>query len=141
MKLLVTQFPFLLYWQIYDNPHHKTQWKVNFTFSIELFTFYLSSSAKLKTCFSWEENLKKCISFEKQKGTKYIQENIYFEIIVFSSLFSTKPSLEFLLFCLGDFYQISWGNEVDFMEIMYASSLWPSIKNCWFAIIQPKFLR
>ena len=35
-------------------------------------------------------------SFEKQKGTKYIWGNVYFDIIVFSSLSSTKACLEFL---------------------------------------------
>ena len=42
--------------------------KSTFTFSIELFTFHLSRSAKLKTRFAWKENLKKCTSFEEQKG-------------------------------------------------------------------------
>ena len=75
--------------------------KKTFTFSIELFTFHLSSSAKFKTRFSQKENLKKCTSFEERKGTRYIQGNFYFDIMVFSSLSSTKPSLEILLICFA----------------------------------------
>ena len=95
------------------------------TFSIEWFTFYLSSSAKLKTCFSWKENLKKCTAFEEQKGTEYIRGNLYFDIILFRSLSSTKPCLRFLLIRftweIKGFYHSSWENEVDFKEIMYVS--------------------
>ena len=48
---------------------------------------------------SQKENLKKCTSFEEQKGTRYIRENVYFGIIIFSCLSSTKPCLRFLLNC------------------------------------------
>ena len=41
-----------------------------FTFSKELFTFHLSSSAKLKTCFSCKENVKKCTNFKEQNSTR-----------------------------------------------------------------------
>ena len=44
-----------------------------------------------------KENLKKCTSFEEQKGTRCIRENLYFGIVVFSCLSSTKPCLRFLL--------------------------------------------
>ena len=95
------------------------------TFSIEWFTFYLSSSAKLKTCFSWKENLKIRTAFEEQKGTGYIRGNLYFDIILFRSLSSTKPCLRFLLIRftweIKGFYHSSWENEVDFKEIMYVS--------------------
>ena len=74
---------------------------------------------------SWKGNLKKCTSFEEQKGTRYIQGNVYFGIIVFSCLSSTKPCLRFLLICFAreikGFYQSSLGNEVDFRDIMNVS--------------------
>ena len=56
-----------------------------------------------KTLILSEENLKKCTTFEEQKGTRYIRGNVYFGIIVFSCLSSTKPGLRFILmFCSGD---------------------------------------
>ena len=76
----------------------------------------------LKILIFSERNLKKCTSFEEQKGTRYIWGNICFGIIVFSCLLSTKLCLRFLLICfareLKDFYQSSLGSEVDFMDIM-----------------------
>ena len=75
-----------------------------------------------KLRFSRREILKKCTSFEEQKGTTYIRGNVYFGIIVFSCLSSTKPCLRFLLNCfvreIKGFYQSSFGNEVDFRDIM-----------------------
>ena len=54
------------------------------------------------------ENLKKCTSFEERKGTRYIRGNIYFVIIVFICLSSTKACLRFLLIFFAreikDFY-------------------------------------
>ena len=44
---------------------------------------------------SWKETLKKCTSFEDQKGTSYIWGNVHFGI-VFSCLSSTKQCLRFL---------------------------------------------
>ena len=38
---------------------------------------------------------------EEQKGTRYIQGNIYFDIIVFSCLLSAKLCLRFLLICFA----------------------------------------
>ena len=70
--------------------------------------------------------MKKCTSFEEQKSTRYIRGNVYFGIIVFSCLSSTKPCLRFLLICFAreikGFYQSSLGNEVDFTNIMNVSS-------------------
>ena len=70
---------------------------------------------------SRKENLK-WPSFEELKGIRYIQGNIYFGIIVFSCLWSTKPCLRFLLTCFAQeikgFYQSFLGNEVDFSDIM-----------------------
>ena len=58
--------------------------------------------SKLVRKVNFSENLKKCISFEEQKGTRYIWENVYFGIIIFSCLSSTKSCLiSFKLFCLG----------------------------------------
>ena len=69
--------------------------------------------------------LKICTSFEEQKGTGYTRENIYFGIIIFSYLSSTKPCLRFLLNCfvreIKGFYQSSLENEVDFRDIMNVS--------------------
>ena len=69
--------------------------------------------------------MKKCTSFEEQKGARYIWGNVYFGIIVFSCLSSTKPCLRFLLICFAweikGFYQSSLGNEVDFRDIMNVS--------------------
>ena len=94
----VTVFFFLLNNLI---PIIKHNGRETFNFSIEIFTFHLSSSAKLKTLFSRKENLRECTSFEEQKGTRHIWGNVYFDIIVFSNLFSTKPYFELLLICLG----------------------------------------
>ena len=49
-----------------------------------------------------EENLKKCTTFEEQKGTGYIRGKVHFGIIVFSCLWSTTSCLRFFLIC---FYQ------------------------------------
>ena len=69
--------------------------------------------------------MKKCNTFEKQKGTRYIRRNVYFGIIVFSCLSSTKSCLRFLLICfdreIKGFYQSSLGNEVDVTDIMNVS--------------------
>ena len=69
--------------------------------------------------------MKKCTSFEEQKGTRYIRGNVYFRIIVFRYLSSTKPYLRFFLICFArevkGFYQSSLGNEVDFRDIMNIS--------------------
>ena len=66
--------------------------------------------------------MKKGTSFEEQKGTRYIRENVYFEIIVFSCLSSTKPCLRYLLICFAreikGFFKSSLGNEADFRVIM-----------------------
>ena len=46
---------------------------------------------------SRKENSKKCTSFEEEKGTRYIREKVYFGIIIFSCLSSTKQCLRFFL--------------------------------------------
>ena len=70
--------------------------------------------------------MKICTTFEEQKGTRYTHEKVYFDIILFISLSSAKQCLEFQLICfvrkIKGFYLISWGNEVDFMDIMYVSA-------------------
>ena len=69
--------------------------------------------------------MKKCTSLEEQKGTRYIWGNVYFGIIVFSCLSSTKLCLRFLLICFArevkGFYQSSLRNEVDVTDIMNVS--------------------
>ena len=93
--------------------------------------------------FYRKENLKKCTSFEVQKGNRYIRKNIYFGIIVFSCLFSTKLGLIFILICFHretkGFYQSFLGNEVDFTDIMNVS---PNIlaKNLNFKNLRHDFL-
>ena len=90
-----------------------------------------------------EENLKKCTMSEEQKDTKYIRGNVYFGIIVFSCLLSTKLYLRFLLICfdreIEGFYQSSLGNEVDFTDIMNVS---PNIlaKNWNFKKLRQSFI-
>ena len=55
----------------------------------------------------------------------YIRGNVYFGIIVFSCLLSTKSCPRFLLICFAQeikgFYQSSLGNEIDFTDIMNIS--------------------
>ena len=74
---------------------------------------------------SQKENLKKCTSFDEQKCARYIQKNVYFNIIIFICLSSTKSCLRFLLNCFfwetKGFHQSSLGNEVDFRAIMNLS--------------------
>ena len=74
-----------------------------------------------KLRFSRKESLKKCNSFEEQKGVRHIWGNIYFGIVVFSCLPSTNPRLRFLLICFArdikDFHQSSLETEVDFTNI------------------------
>ena len=58
--------------------------------------------------------------------------NIYFGIAIFSYLSSTKPSLRFLLICFAQeiksFYQSSFGNEVNFVNIVFPQISWLKIK-------------
>ena len=96
--------------------------------------------AKLQ--FSRKENLKKCTNFEEQKGTRYIRGNVYIGIIVFSC-FLLKPCLRFHLNCFAreikGFYQSSFGNEVDFRDIVNVS---PNIfaKKWNFKKLRPRFV-
>ena len=87
--------------------------------------YYWEKLTFSKLRFSRKENLKKCINFEDQKGTRYIQGNVYICIMVFSYLSSTKACLRFLLNCflreIKGFYQSSFENEVDFRDIINVS--------------------
>ena len=93
--------------------------------SVKQLLYYYKKLTFSKLQFYREEDLKKCTTFEEQKGTRYIRANVYFGIIVFSCLSSTKPSLRFLLICfdreIEGFYQSSLINEVDFTDIMIVS--------------------
>ena len=67
-----------------------------------------------------KENLKKCTSFDEQKGTRYIWR----KIIVFSCHLSTRACLRFLLICFAreiKGFQSSLGNKVDFWDIINIS--------------------
>ena len=69
--------------------------------------------------------MKKYTSFEDQNGARYIPGNVYFVIIVFSYLSSTKTCLKFLLICFAPkikgFYQSFFRNVVGFKDIMNIS--------------------
>ena len=69
--------------------------------------------------------MKKCTTFEERKGASFIRGNVYFGIIVFSCLPSTKMGLRFLLICFDQeikvFYQSSLENEDDFTDKMNVS--------------------
>ena len=69
------------------------------SFQVFSFASKLTFSKLVRKVNSQKENLKKCTSFEEQKGTRYIRENVYFGVIIFSSLSSTKQCLIFLLNC------------------------------------------
>ena len=79
----------------------------------------------LKTLIFSERNLKKCTNFEDQKVQGIFAGNVYIGIIVFSFLSSIKSCLRFPLNCflreIKWLYQSSFGNEVDFMDIMNVS--------------------
>ena len=89
--------------------------------SVKHLLYYYEKLTFSKLQFYWEENLKKCTTFEEQKGTMYICGNVYFSIVFFTCLSSTKLCLRFALICfdreIEGFYQSSV-NEVDFTEIM-----------------------
>ena len=76
-----------------------------------------------------KENLKKCTSFVDWKGTRYIHGKVYFGIIAFSCLLSTKHCLRFVLIRftqeIKGFYLSSLENEVDFRDVMNVSpNIW-----------------
>ena len=75
-----------------------------------------------------ERKFEKIHQFEEQKGTRYIRENIYFGITIFSCLLPAKPCLRFLLNCfvqeIKGFYWSFLGKEVDFRDIM---NIFPNI--------------
>ena len=61
-----------------------------------------------------KETLKKCTSFEEQKVTRYVRGNVCFGIIAFICFSSFAWEIK-------SFYQSSFGNEVDFRDIMNGS--------------------
>ena len=69
--------------------------------------------------------MKKCTSFEEQKGTRYVWGTVYFGVNVFNYRSSTKPCLRFILICIvwqiKGFYQSFLVNGVDFRDIMNVS--------------------
>ena len=65
--------------------------------------YYQEKLTFSKLRFSRKENLKKCTSFEEQKGTRYIRGNVYFGIIIFSCfVYKIVSQISFNLFCSGD---------------------------------------
>ena len=72
-----------------------------------------------------KENLKKCTSFEDQKGTRHIRGNMYFGINCLQLSFITKQCPRFLLIYFAreiqGFYQSFLENQVDFRDIMNVS--------------------
>ena len=106
------------------SPHPTPAPNLQIRFAASAFTIDKNRRSQnlLEKKISQKENLKKCTTFEEQKGTKYIRGNVYFDIIVFSCLSSTKPCLRFPLISFARemkvFYKSSLGNEVDFsMEL------------------------
>ena len=93
--------------------------------SVKHLLYYYEKLTFTKLLFKREKNLKKCTTFEEQKGASYIRVNLCFGIIVFGCLSSTKKCFRFLLIYfdrdIEGFYQSSLGNEVDFMDIMKVS--------------------
>ena len=93
--------------------------------SVKHLLYYYEKLTFSKLQFYQEKNVKKCTTFEEQKGTKYICGNFYFGIIVFSCLSSTKPCLRFLLICFAremkGFFQSSLGIEIYFRDMMNVS--------------------
>ena len=61
---------------------------------------------------SQKENLKKCSSFKEQKGTRYIQQNVYFVkccyCLQLSFVHKSMSQISFNLFCMGDRAAVSW---------------------------------
>ena len=104
--------------------------------------------------FSRKENLKKCTGFEEQKGARYIQENVYFVIIIFSYLFSTNLCPRFLLICFAQeiksFNMKSFRNEVDsksdthrpkkFLFICFNESPLKKMKNAFYVTLKALFV-
>ena len=61
---------------------------------------------------SQKENLKKCSSFKEQKGTRYIQQNVYFVkccyCLQLSFVHKSMSQISFNLFCMRDRAAVSW---------------------------------
>ena len=87
----------------------------------------LTFSKHVGKVISEKENSKKCTSFEELKRRSYICWKVYFGIIVFSCLSSTKLCVRFFFFFIcftqeiKGFYQSSLRKEVDFRDIMNVS--------------------
>ena len=81
--------------------------------------FYLEKHV-LKSLFSWNENWKKCTSFEEQKCSRYIQVSLS------SAVFHQQ-----ILICFAQevksFHQTSLGNEFDSTD-MFPEISWLKIK-------------
>ena len=84
--------------------------------------YYLRTTDVLKTSIFSERKLEEMLWRAKRYKIYYIRGNVYFGIIIFGCLSSTKPCLRFLLIYFAreikGFCQSSLGNEVDFRDIM-----------------------
>ena len=91
-----------------------------------LFDVFNWEKQVLKTCwnskFLGNKTWRNELTLISKMYTRYICGNIYFGIIVFSYVLSTKWYLRLPLICfaweINGFYQSSLGNEVDFRDIM-----------------------
>ena len=88
--------------------------------------------------------MKKCTSFEEQKGTRYIRRKVYFLELLSLAVFRLENRLSdfFNLFAreIKSFYQSYFGNEIDFRDIM---NVFPNIlaKKLKFQKLEARFCR
>ena len=78
-----------------------------------------------KSKFLGKKVWRTALALKSKKVQGIFGKNLYFDIIIFSCLSSTKLCLRLLLNCfvreIKGFYQISLGNEADFRDIMNVS--------------------
>ena len=105
------------------NPYHKTQRKSKLSLlqSNYLHPIYLVEQ-NLKPIFLIKKIWRNALALKSKKGQGIFGET--FTLTLSSStvfLLQNRVSNFFQFFSLGCFYQISWRNEVDFMDMMYIS--------------------
>ena len=85
----------------------------------------LKKTDAIKTSIFLERKFEEMHELWRAKRLKVYSRNVYIGIIVFSCRSSTKLCLRFLLNCffrkIKGFYHGSFGNEVDFRDIMNVS--------------------
>ena len=70
--------------------------------------YYWEKLTFSKLQFSRKENLKKCTSFEEQKGTSHIWGNVFFFMSSAVFVHKTMSQISFNLICSGD-KRLLWG--------------------------------